>query len=287
MAQADPGFLRDYGGVVDEVVRDYAGADSGAGSGGFPPFRVFNPYLGHSAASGFAPFADGNNQESSSEAVAAWEGVVRWGLVSGNKTLTAYGYAHYALEAATANRYWLGNGFTWPAGYAHRTVGIVWDAKLDYATFFDAKPESVQGIQLFPLTLGSLYRADPAAARDRAATLSREVGGAPRVWGDVFAADLAAADPAAARQRLTPSLPREPSTSRALVRYWIDLLGAYGPPQPAIVADAPYGMAFGDPSRPTLVGTNSTSSRVTVTFRKGNTVVGSLTLDPGQTASRR
>jgi hypothetical protein len=150
----------------------------------------------------------------------------------------------------------------------------VWDAKLDYATFFDAKPESVQGIQLLPLTLGSLYRADPAAARYRAAALSREIGQAPRAWGDLFAADLAAADPVAARERLTPGLPREPSTGRALVRYWIDLLAAYGAPQPAVVADGPYGMAFGDASEPTLVGTNPTSSRVTVTFRRGGTVVG-------------
>jgi endoglucanase Acf2 len=287
LGQADAGFVRDYGGVVDEIVRDYAGADSGVGSGGFPPFRVFNAYLGHSEASGFAPFADGNNQESSSEAVAAWEGVVRWGQVRGNPTLTTYGLTHYALEAATANRYWLGNGVSWPAGYAHRSAGIVWDAKLDYATFFDPKPESVQGIQLFPVTLGGLYRAQPGAARDRAAALAREVGGAPRVWGDVFAADLAAADPAAARQRLTPSLAREPSTSRALVRYLVDLLGAYGAPQPAVVADGPYGMAFGDAAHPTLLGTNPTGARVSVTFRRGGTAVGRLTLDPGQTASRR
>ena len=46
---ADPAFARDYGDVVDAVVRDYTG-----GAPGFPPFRVFNAYLGSSAASGFA-----------------------------------------------------------------------------------------------------------------------------------------------------------------------------------------------------------------------------------------
>src|SRR5207248_6206234 len=124
--------------------------------------------------------------------------IVRWGLVRGNQDLVTYGVTHYALEAATARMYWLGEGLTRPPGYTHLTAGIVWDAKYDYATFFDAKPESVQGIQLLPLTIGSLYRADPKAAADRSAA----IGAAPAAWGDLFAADLAVADPAAALRRL-------------------------------------------------------------------------------------
>src|SRR5439155_26953753 len=204
LGAADPGFVKDYGDMVDLVVRDYGG-----GAPGFPPFRVFNAYLGHSAASGFAPFADGNNQESSSEAVAAWEAVTRWGLVRHRPDLVDFGVTHYAFEAATARAYWLGDGLPRPAGYNHTVVGIVWDAKLDYATFFDPRPESVQGIQLLPLTFGSLYRAQPAAATARHAELTRAVGGPPRLWGDLFAADLAVADPSAARALLTPALPRE------------------------------------------------------------------------------
>jgi endoglucanase Acf2 len=254
LAQADPGFARDYGPAVDLVVRDYSGALASGGTAGLPAFRVFNAYLGHSAASGFAPFADGNNQESSSEAVAAWEAVVRWGLVRQDMGLVTFGMTHYALEAATARAYWLGEGIGRQSGYSHTGAGIVWDAKLDYATFFDPRPESVQGIQLLPLTLGSLYRADPKSAAARSAELARAAGGAPRTWGDLFAADLALTDPAAARRRLTPGLPREPSTSRALVRYWVELLAAFGPPQPAVAADGPYGVAFGDRDRPTLVG---------------------------------
>ena len=73
--------------------------------------------------------------------------------------------------------------------------------EIDYATWFDAKPESILGIQLLPLTFGSLYRADPAAARARSAELGARTGGPPRVWGDLFAADLALADPTAALAR--------------------------------------------------------------------------------------
>jgi endoglucanase Acf2 len=243
LAAADPGFAGDYGAVVDLIIGDYAGS----GTGGFPPFRVFNAYLGHSAASGFAPFADGNNQESSSEAVAAWEAVVRWGLVRKNAQLTAYGIGHYAVEAATARMYWLGEGLVRPPGYAHTTAGIVWDAKTDYATWFDPKPESVLGIQLLPLTFGSFYRGSSAVRE-------RELGDKPAVWGDLFAADLALSDPAAARRRLDAGVTREESTSRALVRYWIEALVVLGPPQPAV--PAPVGaLAFGPAKAPRMVRT--------------------------------
>jgi len=287
LAEADPAFRRDYAAAVDLVARDYSGTLSGHGPDGFPAFRAFNAYLGHSAASGFAPFADGNNQESSSEAVAAWEAITRWGLVSGNAELTSYGLTHYAVEAATARTYWLGENTKRPAGYAHTVAGIVWDAKVDYATWFDPKPESITGIQLLPLTFGSLYRGDAAQARARSAELARAAGGSPRVWGDLFAADLAVADPAAARQRLTAKLPREESTSRAMVRYWVEMLAAYGPPQPAVVADGPYGLAFGDAGHPRLLAVNPTAAKVSVTFRRGGQVVATVVVDPGQSVMRQ
>jgi endo-1,3(4)-beta-glucanase len=282
LAEADPAFLRDYGGAVSLVARDYSGTLSAKGASGFPPFRAFNAYLGHSAASGFAPFADGNNQESSSEAVAAWEAVTRWGLVAKDADLATYGVTHYALEAATARMYWLGEGLRRPAGYRHTVAGIVWDAKLDYATWFDPKPESIMGIQLLPLTFGSLYRMDAGQAKARAAQLP-----APTVWGDLFAADLALADPAAARSRLTVQLPREESTSRAMVRYWVEMLAAYGPPQPEVVADGPYGLAFGSVAEPRLLAVNPTAQAVTVTFRHKGRVLATVVVDPGQSVVRR
>jgi endo-1,3(4)-beta-glucanase len=46
LAAADPGFARDYGDVVDLVVRDYAGSLAIGPASGLPPFRAFNAYLG-------------------------------------------------------------------------------------------------------------------------------------------------------------------------------------------------------------------------------------------------
>ena len=42
----------------------------------FPFLRTFDPYAGHSWASGTALFGSGNNQESSSEAMNAWTGII-------------------------------------------------------------------------------------------------------------------------------------------------------------------------------------------------------------------
>ncbi len=283
LAAADPAFAKEHGATVDLVVRDFSGALSAPGPGGFPPFRAFNAYLGNSAASGYAAFADGNNQESSSEAVAAWEAVTRWGVVRGNAALTLYGSTHYALEAATARLYWLGEGLARPAGYAHTTAGIVWDSKIDFATWFDAKPESIVGIQLLPLTFGSLYRADRDAAAARAKTLPK-----PAAWGDLFAADLAVADPAAARARLTAGVAgREESTSRGMVRYWVEVLAVLGAPQPAVTADGPYGLAFGDAARPSLVAVNPTGTARTVTFQRDGKVVATVPVEPGRTVVER
>lgn len=279
LARTDHGFVRDYGPVVDLVVQDYAG---GRGPEGLPTNRVFSPYLGHSLASGFASFASGNNQESSSEAVAAWEAVVRWGGASGQPDLVDMGTRRYAMEALAARTYWLGEGVTRPAGYAHQSAGIVWDGKIDFATFFDGEPESVVGIQLLPLTFGSLYRADSAAARNRAGELARAIGGRPRTWADLFAADLATADPVAAAARLTPGLAREPSTSRAMVRSYVALLAANGPPEPDVTADSPYGLAFDGPDGLHLVTTNPTGQARTVTFRRGDRTIGIVRLAPGE-----
>jgi endoglucanase Acf2 len=224
LAESDPQFLTDYGSLVDLLVADYAGSPTIAG---LPQQRVFQPYLGHSWASGLVPFADGNNQESSSEAIQAWHAMARWGAVRADPTMAEQGRAHYALETTTARLYWLGETTgVRPSKYAHTVVGILWDAKLDFATWFSAMPEAIFGIQLIPLNEGSAYRADAAAAQQRSNEVRSLAGGAPRMWGDLFAADLAVSDPVKARAALAANVAREPSTGRAITRYWIELQAA-------------------------------------------------------------
>lgn len=130
-----------------------------ASSGGdtFPTRRAFDPYSGHSWASGFSPFGDGNNQESSSEAVASHAAVALWGAVAGDAALEEEARWMLALESHSARTYYteVDTEAEPYAAYDRGVVGIVWDGKRDYATWFSAEPAAILGIQLLPMRPGT------------------------------------------------------------------------------------------------------------------------------------
>jgi endo-1,3(4)-beta-glucanase len=283
VAEADPTFVAGYGAVVDLLVDDIMGAPTGTpAAASFPPFRVFSAYEGHSIASGLTTGSDGDNQESTSEAVNAWAGIAQWGMVTNRQPLVDAAVSRYALEADSARTYWLGeSGRLWPPAYAHDTVGIVWGGKVDFATFFDGRAGYVIGIQLLPFTFASLYRTDPAAAAQRSATVARADGGPE--WPDLFLMDDALADPAGALAKFTPSVPIEGGNSRAFTLYWLLALNNLGRPRADIFASSPYGFAFGNDGALHLAAINPTSSSITVTWRtKQGDVVGSVRLAAGE-----
>jgi len=126
-------------------------ADIAAGSGDdIAPLRVFDAYRGHAWAAGLSPFADGNNQESSSEAVAAWNGLALWAEAAGDDALHDTAVWLLSSEAAAARELWL-EPEQLPPGYAHTIVSISWSDKRDYATWFSAEPSAILGIQAVPL----------------------------------------------------------------------------------------------------------------------------------------
>jgi endoglucanase Acf2 len=152
-AQGDAGLLAEVRPMISLLAADIASS----GGESFPTRRAFDPYSGHSWASGFSPFADGNNQESSSEAVAAYAAIALWGAVASETALEEEGLWMLALESHAARTY-----FTAPdllaepyASYDRGVVGIVWDGKRDYATWFSADPAAILGIQLIPMRPGT------------------------------------------------------------------------------------------------------------------------------------
>ncbi|MCR2825535.1 glycosyl hydrolase [Microbacterium sp. zg.Y909] len=148
--------------VMDALAADIAG---GAAADALPQLRVFDPYRGHSWASGMSPFADGNNQESSSEAVAAWNGLALWAEARGDDPLTATATWLLSAEVAAARALWLEpDPQTLADGFAHPIVSLTWGGKRDYATWFSPEPSAILGIQLLPLTPVALeyLGADPA-----------------------------------------------------------------------------------------------------------------------------
>jgi len=147
----------------------------------FPSFRQKDWFLGNSWASGIAtnggrPYMNGRNQESSSEAIAAYEAVAMYGAVmvdawGGGKsqdtmdTQNAYTAARVrdvgrlltASELRSADRYWHvwhGNNrrSVYPASYEPPCVGMMWDTMVQFQTWFGNSPFLACGIQLLPLT---------------------------------------------------------------------------------------------------------------------------------------
>ncbi|QJY49513.1 glycosyl hydrolase [Pseudonocardia broussonetiae] len=262
---------------IDLLVEDVMGS-----TGHLPPFRVWNAYQGHSAASGFAAFADGNNQESSSEAVQAWEAIAAWGWATGRPEVAGPALARYAVEAAAANTYWLGQGLVRPPGYAHTTAGIVWGGKIDFATFFDGRAEAVIGIQLLPFTFGSLYRAGPAATA-RADEATAAGGGLPRLWPDLFVMERALGDPSAAGAGLGEV---EAGNSRTWLQVWTGTLRTLGRVRDDVHADPPMGLAFERDGTTTLAAVNGTPDPQVVVFRTADgAVVGQVAVEPFTSAA--
>ena len=181
LAVDDPGLAERLAPVFDLLAADIASPQD---SGLFPALRGFDVYAGHSWASGVSPFADGNNQESSSEAVNAWAGLMLWARARGDAALEAQATWLHALEAQTALAYWLQPDLSAFPGYTHRIVGLGWGAKRDYATWFSPNPEALLMIQVIPAGPGMTYLAH--APDQIPATVAEAIGagGFARTYAD-------------------------------------------------------------------------------------------------------
>ncbi len=146
LADGDPQLASDLAPVMNLLAQDIAAAKP---SKQLPQLRSFDPYAGHSWASGTSPFADGNNQESSSEAVNAWNGLGLWAQASGQDALETEATWLASTESSTARTYWTDPKL--PEGFDHRIVSLNWGGKRDYATWFSPDPAAILGIQLIPM----------------------------------------------------------------------------------------------------------------------------------------
>jgi endo-1,3(4)-beta-glucanase len=170
LATHDPGLAKQYAPAMNLLAADIgSSANGGSGSIGehahFPDRRTFDAYAGHSWASGTSPFADGNNQESSSEAVTAWTGLALWAKASGNANLITEATWMLSNEAQSGLAYWTNFDTSQSvySGYGHKIVALNWGGKRDYATWFSPEPAAMLGILVIPMSPSSTYLAgDPA-----------------------------------------------------------------------------------------------------------------------------
>ncbi len=158
IARNDPAWGKDdkFGGMVKLLIRDIANWNRQDKM--FPFMRCFDVYEGHSWADGAARFADGNDQESSSEAMNAWSGMILFGEATGNKELRDMGIALWTTEANAIHEYWFDvHGENFPKGFTRACVGMVWGGQAGYFTWFSGAPHCIQGINWLPIHGGSLY----------------------------------------------------------------------------------------------------------------------------------
>jgi endoglucanase Acf2 len=270
-----------YGPFVDLLARDIASPrrDDQA----FPFLRVFDPYAGHSWASGDAISADGNNQESSSEAMAAWTALVLLGEIRGDHELRDVGAFLYASELAAIEAYWFDvKGENIPPGYPAPVVPTIWGGKGAYATFFSGEPEHLYGINWLPFHGGSLYlgRWPEAAQRQYDALLQARGGSQWKTWADLVVMYRALSDPTDADRQwraLAPALSPEAGNSRANVAQWLSTLALAGRVDSSVTATTPLYAVFRDGAERTYVAYNARAKAMTVRFSDG----AHLTVEPG------
>ena len=224
LAADDPALATELAPVMNLLAQDIAAPSASAQ---FPQLRTFDVYAGHAWASGTSPFADGNNQESSSEAFSAWNGLGLWAAASGQADLGVEAAWLASTEAASARAYWTDPDLTDPVydGFGHQILALNWGGKRDYATWFSPEPSAMLAIQLLPMSPAAGYLAgDPA--RIRANVAEAAPGGYGVQFGDYLLMYLALAGPADADSawtaaRALPDLAVDDGDSRAYLLAWI------------------------------------------------------------------
>ena len=271
VAQFDPGWVDRFGGLVELLIKDAANWQREDHR--FPILRCFDAYAGHSWANGPALFADGNNEESSSEDVNFAAAVLLWGAASGHRDVRDLGAFLYANLTAAIDQYWFDvDRAVFPPGFDHPAVGIVWGDGAAYATWWSREPVYIHGINFLPLTGASLHLGRNAEqVRRNWRGLLDANRGEPHQWRDILWMYLALVDPerAAALLEHSPDFEPEFGNSRAALHHWIAALGRVGNLDPSISADTPTALVLAHAGVRTYVAWNPGRSLLPVRFSDG------------------
>lgn len=284
-----------WGGLVDLMVRDIASTERGGRD--FPFLRVFDPYEGHSWASGIGLGEWGNNQESSSEAINAWAGLILWGELHGDEALRDLGIWLYTTEVEAIQHYWFDiHGLVFPKEYPHVETSMLFGGKYAHNTWWTDEPRQIKGINLLPVTTASAYLGrHPDYIRRNLGTLEADVrtwlsrgksyGQLSRdIWADIFGKYLALADPGAALAQWERWGPVELGETRTHTLHWMLSLQQMGTPDFGVTADTTFYAVFRRPDgQRTHLAYNATRAPINVRFSDGVT----LTVAPGQLAEAR
>jgi endo-1,3(4)-beta-glucanase len=219
LARYDTGFVSQYKDQLNLLAADIASYQV---SNQFPLTRTYDPYAGHSWAAGLSPFADGNNQESSSEAINAWNGVALWGAATKNQALEQTGTWMLANETNTAQKAWrsVDTSDTAISNYSSPVASLNFGGKRTYSTFFSDQAAAKLGIQLIPMNPEQVsFQNDAAASKVISATIQHDNYNVP--LGDYILMYLALRDPAKASILSAKQTTIDDGNSKTYLQAWI------------------------------------------------------------------
>jgi endoglucanase Acf2 len=285
VALRDPQWASDakWGGMTAKVIADIATDERGRAD--FPYLRNFDAYEGHSWASGDAGSEDGSNQESSSEAVNAWAGLILYGEATGNARLRDLGIYLYTTEVAAIQTYWFDFRHEVLAkDYDKPFASMIFGDKYMYNTWWTVEPHQIFCINFLPLTGASMYLgASPDKVRDIMAALPEaekdyadngiKDGNPKDMWQDILASYTALQDPDAGFARWNKAGSANAGETRAHTLFWLLSLKEMGTPDLSVTADTPlYSVFHRTDGTHTYVAYNARDAATHVTFSDGKTL---------------
>jgi endoglucanase Acf2 len=186
LATYDKTFLANYGGMVEQLIRDYANPSRTDTM--YPYLRNFDTYEGHSWAGGYGDNDSGCNEEATDECLFSWVGEYLWGIVTSNNTYRDAGIYGFTTEEYSIEQYWFNyDGDNWASGYPHGVAGQVWGSGYLYGTYFSGDPDMIYGIQWLPTAeYTSYYGRNPAKAATLYQAFLKDNGGLETTWYDII-----------------------------------------------------------------------------------------------------
>lgn len=276
VARVDKAWAKEWGPMVELVMCDIASPNA---TKRFPQLRGFDLYAGHSWASGHARFGDGNNQESSSESMNAWYGMMLWGEATGNKRIRNLGAFLFNTERTALEEYWFDVSNTnFPAKFPNEAVGMVWGGKSAFATWFSGDADKIHGINWLPFTPASVYlgRFPNYVEKNHAAVVKQRENGNDfnKGWGDLVVMFNALADPKSSAKYIdaNPNCNLEGGNSHAFMYHWVHTLDQLGTIDASVTADHMFATVFVRNGKKTYVVYNFNDGLLEVNFSDGTFV---------------
>ncbi len=148
----DNNFFNEYKDIINMLLKDYANPSRDDDT--YPYLRTFDKWFGHSWADGFGSASEGNNQESSGEALNSWVAAYTFGLINNDQDMIDAAIYGYTTELNSIKQYVFNyDQDIWSSEYKKTAdvCCITWGGKNTDATFFGLNPSFIYGIHWLPI----------------------------------------------------------------------------------------------------------------------------------------